>query len=237
MTETKCPVCEREIKIQYKMSVSKEKFINWKHCFCGTAFHDDKIDYSIFNEEYKKKEAERKEAKERYQYLMRIYIPLIEDMIMGRKFLDVGFTLPFNIKFLSERGWIATGIDLIKNDYCIGDFEKYDFKMKKFDFILMTNVLQCFKEPLKAIKKAHDLLNENGILMITNPYPRLLFQTGYKEFEHWRSYSDSWIYIDKDKLIKEAEKIGFYSVFSRINFWVRYTSWVNCHHIFQKDTI
>ena len=227
----KCPVCRRQISVKYRIGWDGE-VVDWFHCFCGTVFHTRGIDKSYFNEAYLKKWQEMKEVEERFEYLTRTYLPLIEDLTYGRKFLDVGFTLPIHIKNLAKRGWITTGIDLIKNDYITGDFEEYKFP-DKFDFILFGHCLESFNRPFEAIKKAYDLLNNYGVLMITTPNPEIILMTGLREFGHW-NYKEKWIFISKHKLKEMVCKVGFKWVLARRNISQRYVSWNDLHLILQK---
>ncbi len=228
----KCPICKRRISVKYKVDNAGE-IVEWYHCFCGTIFHNKGINKNYFDKAYQEKWMQMKEVEKRFDYLMRTYLPFIEDLTYGRKFLDVGFTLPYHIKLLARRGWITTGIDLIENEYIKGDFEKFDFKANKFDFILFGHCLESFIKPVEAIEKAYNLLNPQGILMITTPNPELIFLDGLKEFGHWM-HKEKWIFISKEQLKKMICKIGFKWVLGRRNISQRYIVWNDIHVILQK---
>lgn len=230
--EIRCPACQRKITVSYKIA-DGEDVTMWFQCFCQTVFHNRGINKDVFDQEYLKKWLKMKEVELRYDYFMRTYLPLIEDLTYGRKFLDVGFTLPFNIKSLANRGWIATGIDLIKNDYITGDFETFKFS-DTFDFILMGHCLESFEKPIQAIKKAYELLNPDGILVITTPNPELINLAGLKEFGHWQP-KEKWVFFSKRALKRIASYIGFKWVFARRNVSQRYVIWHDLHLILQKD--
>lgn len=227
-----CPVCNSKVITKYDVTALDKKEIEWGHCICGAIFHTKGIDKSFFDEKYLKAWQEIKGLPERFDYLMRVYLPLIEDLTYGRKFLDVGFTLNYHIKNLARRGWVATGIDLIENDYVIGDFEDYKFP-DKFDFINFGHCLETFLKPIEAIKKAYDLLDDNGVLMIATPNPEIIFTVGIGNFGHW-DYKEKHIFISKQELENIARRVGFDIVLSRRNFSQRFIMYNDLHLILQK---
>lgn len=231
-----CPICKEVIETKYKISDFEGKATDWEQCFCLSISHANGVDKKVFNKEYREKWEQMKEGKERHQYLMKTYLPLIEDLTYGRKFLDVGFTVTYHIKELAERGWIATGIDLIENEYITGNFEDYDFGDTTFDFILLGHVLESFDDPKEAIRKAYKLLNKYGILMITHPSPELVFKTTVRNFGHWVA-EEKHIFISKQELERIGSEAGFTSVLMRRNVSPRYIAWNDLHCIWQKNRV
>lgn len=227
----KCPICKRETMINFQV-IEEVRPIDWGRCMCGTVFHEIGIDKKFFGKLYLKKWSLMPEMKERFEYLQRTYISLIEEGTFGRKFLDIGFTLPHTIEYLKERGWITAGIDLLPNDYLQGDFEKEEIP-ETFDYILMGHCLESFEDPVKALKKAHNLLNNNGYLLITHPNPEMIFEIGLQNFGHW-DYKQSHIFISKERLEEIARRIGFDVVVSYRNISHRFTMHNDLHLLLQK---
>lgn len=234
MEQAKCPICRKEVIYKYKIYDGDGKtFTEWFHCACGSMFHLKPIIKEYFNENYLSKYKNMLDVEYRFEYFFRVYAPLIEDLTYGRKFLDVGFTLPYAMKYMEKRGWISKGIDLIPNDYITGDFETYDFN-EKFDLIHFGHCLESFNDITGAINKAYDLLNKDGLLVITHPNPKLLFELGIKEFGHW-DWREEWLFVDKQELIKLCKVLGFKVILKRTNYGQRYVEWNDTHLILQKE--
>jgi SAM-dependent methyltransferase len=227
-----CGVCGRKQVAQYEITDLEETKVDWYHCYCGTIFHEQGIDKSVFNDAYLKEWQEKKGIDLRANYILKIYLPLIEEMILGRKFLDVGFTVPHNILHLRDRGWIATGVDIIPNDFITEDFEKFQFE-DKFDFIHMGHVLESFQDPVRALANAYNHLNMDGVLMITHPAPELVHFVGLAGFGNW-SHKYAHVFISEKELYRIAIGMGFDWIMCRLNFSQRFVSWNDRHIILQK---
>lgn len=228
-----CPICRNKQKTSYQIVGEDESSVTWFHCFCGVIFHDDGIDKKNFNAEYKQKWADMKGVKDRTLYSFKTYLPIIEESIYGRKFLDVGFTETFMIEELKERGWIATGIDLIDNDYITGDFEDFDFDGKTFDFIHLGHVLESFESPVAALAKCYELLNKDGIILITHPAPELIHHVGLQGFGAWDS-KHCWCFMPKDVIKRVAIGLGFDILLDRLNYSQRFVVFNDRHMLLQK---
>jgi len=141
---------------------------------------------------------------------------------------------------MRERGWLATGIDLIINEqYHTGDFLEFDFGKERFDFIKMTDFLQCIKEPLKAIKKAYDLLYPNGILFIVTPDTDLVRDNYFPNWGHWNAKENRQFYneqILRDMLTKCGDDLSGKFEIKLIHRDIsrRYVSWNTIHLLCQK---
>lgn len=226
-----CPICNREVQINFEVTEEVSP-IDWYVCMCHTMFNCVKVDKKFFGKLYKKRWESRTDMKERFEYLQRMYLPLIEEMTFGRKFLDVGFTLQYGMDYLKERGWITVGIDLIPNDHIQGDFETFKIP-ETFDYINMGHCLESFSDPVKAIEKAYSLLNRNGFLLITHPNPEMIFEIGLQSFGHW-NYKQNKIFISKNKLEEICKRIGFDVVVSYRNISQRFVMFNDLHLLLQK---
>lgn len=58
-----------------------------------------------------------------------------------------------------------------KVKFYVGDIQKKIPISKKFDYIFAFEVLEHLKDPYKGIVNIKKILNKNGILIITTPYP------------------------------------------------------------------
>jgi SAM-dependent methyltransferase len=96
--------------------------------------------------------------------------------IKGR-LLDVGCAAGFFLSEAEGLGWRVKGVEPEKEycEYARGHmglsvdclaFEDFDSKPGDFDVITMIDVLSHFRSPVSALKKAHALLKENGLLVI-----------------------------------------------------------------------
>ncbi len=89
-----CPACNEPVKLSF--TIADEEKTEWIFCSCGSVFHQKKIDKAHFDDKFIKFYKEYRSVQERYEYLERVYLPLIEEMTYGRRFLDVGFGLPYH---------------------------------------------------------------------------------------------------------------------------------------------
>lgn len=226
-----CPICKREVQIKFEV-VEDVSSIDWGVCMCQSMFHEIKLDKKFFGKLYLQRWQSMPAIKERFEYLQRVYLPIIEEKTFGRKFLDVGFTLPYSIDYLKERGWISSGIDLVPNDYIRDDFETFNTP-EKYDYINMGHCLESFHDPVNAIKKAYSMLNYNGLLLITHPNPEMIFEIGLRSFGHWM-YKQSRIFISKNMLEDICKRAGFDVVIAHRNISQRFVMYNDLHLLLQR---
>ncbi len=228
-----CPICKRNQAVSYGVEL-EDKVTTWYHCFCGVVFHDEEFKQSYFDKKFIDDYANVKNYESRMNYFYKTYGGIIEELTWGRKFLDVGYTIPYNIHYLSDRGWVATGIDIANDELILGDYESHDFGEERFDCIHLGHVLESMQDPFKAIETSYNLLNQKGILVITTPAPELILRFGLQGFGHCFNPKEKWIFMPKENIIKHAEKCGFKEVLSRFNFSERFGIWNDSHIILQK---
>ena len=241
--EIRCKICERLVYYKFQIKGKDGLESMWLHCSCGCMFNLLEVDKKeVFNEEYKKTYEGLKSIKDRFNYYIRTYIPLIEELTYGRKFLDVGFCLDYNILKMRERGWLATGIDLIKSPYITGDFENHGFGRERFDLIWFGDVLQCFNEPVKAIYKAYNLLQPRGLLFICTPNTDLLLENIVLDWGHWDMQENRCFFSEEGLLnvLARADRDvsgKFNVIMKHSTVSKRFISWNNIHLLAQKDKI
>ncbi len=191
------------------------------------------------------------------EHAPKVYAQVVEDLIYGRQMLDVGYCTKYVMNYFEKRGWITCGIDVNEDtkpggNLYKGDFIGYDFsanisseKLKevvgreidttrKFDLIWMSHVLEHFNEPLRALKKAWDILSEGGVLYISTPDIDFINKTGVSDFPHWKKH-EHYVLWSKRALCRELERLGFNIILARRNYYSRFISWYDVHIIAQKN--
>lgn len=226
----------------------------WYRCDCGVMFNADfKRDLSIYDEKYITEMADRKQARERHEYLIRVYGPLIEELTYGRMMLDVGFGVPYLINAMKERGWLTWAIDINptltgSGNIYKGNFLDYDFNLegqdiffatgvekleRKFDLIWMGHVLESQEDPIAFLKKAFNLLDAKGVLYISTPDVDFISKTGLSGWGYFNGKEHNVLWSERS-LRRELERLGFKIVMSRRNFSSRFMNWHDIHIIAQK---
>lgn len=246
MGRYRCPLCDCEV---YQSVKTKSKIEDtdafrtsvWLFCRCGCVFNVDDFDVSVFDEKYRFIYERMKSSQERQEYYFYVYGNFIEEITYGRKALDVGYCVDYAIRQLRCRGWLATGIDLIPDgDYHTGDFVAYDFGSESFDFIKMTDVLQCVENPVKVVEKAYKLLNLHGVLLISTPDTDLIRADFMPNWGHWNSRENRQ-YFNETLLRSMLSKCGdglkekFVVKMVHRDVSRRFPSWNNIHLIAQKE--
>ena len=98
-------------------------------------------------------------------------------------------------------------------------FEKYKSKEKKYDCILMMDVLEHFSNPIANLEKAKSLLKADGILVVQTPNYKSLMAKICSEWAWWMVEDHKFFFSPKS--IKLAlEKAGF-----RETYFTAYEDW------------
>ena len=249
-----CPICGIHTNSINRLTHLDET-TDWYSCNCGVIFQGTDPDYTIYNKEYIEALKEDKKYDDRAGYYSYCYAPIIEEETIGRKMLDVGCGISANIDHFAERGWLTWGIDInpdleVSKRVTIADFMEFDPAAKlntpeiqklsgkddlefKYDLIWMNGVLSCFKDPLKALKKAWDMLDESGVLFIAVPDIDFITRVGLSGWSHWRSHEYKVLWSQR-ALERELKRIGFNIVVSRRNYAPRFTRWNDIHIVATK---
>ncbi len=99
------------------------------------------------------------------------------------KLLDVGCAFGYFVKFMKENGFDVYGIDVseyaisrckeiksCRNNFFVHNLKnKLPFKKNYFDVITAFDVIEHIKEYKTAVKNLVEVLNKNGILIISTP--------------------------------------------------------------------
>ncbi len=253
----KCPVCGVDTNYVYLVHESKADVDGkWYRCQCQVIFNSDIPIEHTYDSAYIKDFLDSKEYEYRAHHAARTYAPLVEELTLGRMFLDVGYTGTAVIDYMKDRGWLTWGID--NNNDAIGnknlyrgDFMTYDFspatkdagvqKMiddgkikRRFDVIWLSHVLECTPSPRLAIERISELLQPDGVVYIATPDIDFINKTGVSSFPHWdaRNHHVMW---SEPALNREFERAGFKTIMSRRNYSSRFMSWYDIHAIYQKN--
>jgi 2-polyprenyl-6-hydroxyphenyl methylase/3-demethylubiquinone-9 3-methyltransferase len=147
----------------------------------------------------------------------------------GEYILDVGCSQGIASILLGREGKKVLGIDLNKEsiefakkelekeseitkkyvDFQIANFMDYDFKDKKFDSIIMAEILEHLTDPERFIEKAYKLLKDDGRLIVTVPF-------GINEYiDHKKSYYlfDMFEMLSKQYKIVKLQILGNWIAF------------------------
>jgi SAM-dependent methyltransferase len=109
--------------------------------------------------------------------------------VKGRRLLDVGAAYGLFLKVARDAGWDASGVEIAPDcaieaakisgaPVACGDFTTMPLE-GTFDVIVMLDVIEHFRDPVAAMRRAYELLSPSGFLVIDTgdidtPWSRLL---------------------------------------------------------------
>jgi 2-polyprenyl-3-methyl-5-hydroxy-6-metoxy-1,4-benzoquinol methylase len=102
----------------------------------------------------------------------------LEDMVGGRRLLDVGCGAAHLVRVAMDRGWTALGIDLSPSAIELArrwgiNVEVADFMSQEvspdYDVITMIEVVEHLSQPAHFLKRAEEVLKPGGLLYLTTP--------------------------------------------------------------------
>lgn len=96
------------------------------------------------------------------------------------RLLDVGCAAGFTAAAARDRGWKVTGVEIsdfaaaharekLGLDVRVGSFTDMDLPREEFDLALMLDVIEHFKSPAKAMRKAAEALRPGGLALVMTP--------------------------------------------------------------------
>jgi SAM-dependent methyltransferase len=233
-----CPICSSYVSQVYYMQDATTKIESkWYSCSCGVVFQNQHPT-AVYDAKYRKKyEIYDKKTESAFQYPVRIYSPLIEELIYGRKVLIVGTPTFHQTEAFSTRGWIDYSIDknssYIPSDRrFVGDFETYEFP-EKYNLIWIYHTLECFIDPIKALQKCKDLLVEDGILFMASPDTDFINTRSSSNFIHWKPEYNH-IMWNRRSMAKHLDSLGFNVILNRQNYEHRFPAWDDFHILAQR---
>jgi len=256
ITPHHCPICGTDTMDAEGILERKNEFqAVWYKCQCGVIFQEKFPEYpEVYDDGYIALLAETKHAKERYEYMVKLYAPIIEELTYGRMLLEVGFCVPYTYKAFEERGWLTWAIDINpaltgKGNIYKGDFVNYDFSIsneavkqatgkdkvdRTFDLIWMGHVLEHLPDPIAALRKAYDTLSDTGVLFISTPDIDFIYKTTVQGWPYFIG-KEHYIMWSERSLCRELERIGFKVILKHRNFSSRFVAHHDLHIIAQRN--
>ena len=235
-----CPICSAYVSHCYYMQDSStKKKSRWFSCSCGVVFNakmPDKVYDRAYWEAMTKPDKGQKTA---YEYPIRLYAPIMEELIYGRRVLIIGRPNTYQEEALAYRGWVPTIIDKNTSFTSVGniiasDFETYQFpESQKFDLIWIYQTLECFANPLGSLALCHKLLGGDGILFIGTPDTDFINTRSSSCFIHWK-HDQNHIMWNRKSLTRHLDSLGFNTILCRQNYEHRFPVWDDIHLIAQK---
>ncbi|MBN2257519.1 MAG: class I SAM-dependent methyltransferase [Anaerolineaceae bacterium] len=143
--------------------------------------------------------------------------------------LDIGCSTGVFIDGMRARGWDVFGIDINKEaishardrfglNVFQGDLLDTKFNPGQFDVVTAWDVLEHTYNPIKVLVRIHDLLNDDGVLILRIPnwesIDRIIFQ------KYWIGYDTPrhLFVFTRTVLHSMLEKAGFYDIRIRRGF-------------------
>jgi SAM-dependent methyltransferase len=238
-----CPLCGQPVGLQLGVNEAVAGLRQWLWCECGMLWQSpgQKPVTPAGWDQVLKDWRDNTYYPERVEYRARSYAPLLEDLTYGRTMLDVGYGDPQVMDYLRARGWVTTGLDVCpeakpgKHAAFLGDFLSHEFQapLKTFDLVWMSHVLGHIQNPIKAVNRAYDLLNGQGLLFVAAPETAFIHRVGMRRWQHFKS-ERYWAHYSSESFAALAEKAGFKTIMARKADTRRTTAWLEFHYIGQK---
>ncbi len=216
-----CPVCKAYVCHQFFMKDVKTGISSrWFSCSCGVVFQS-----KLPTGKKIKQEPFSKKFYDDFAYPVKVYSPIIEELIYGRKVLIVSPQNDYQQKEFQRRGWIVETVQ---------DFEKHKFKeSQKFNMVWLYSALEQFHDPIASLQFCHKLLVEDGILFIASPDTDFISTRSSSNFMHWDSERNH-IMWNRRSICRHLEYLGFNIILNRQNYEHRFPVWDDFHILAQK---
>jgi len=232
-----CPVCKAYISFIFFMQDASTKLQSrWYSCSCGVIFQD-KFPNKVYDKKYwDDHDHTDKKLRDAFEYPVRIYAPIIEELIYGRRVLMVGKQTAHQEEAFAARGWVPTSIDKnpASNPHIVADFEEYKFPEKlKYSMIWFYNTLECLKDPIASLDLCKKILAEDGIIYVSTPDTDFVHTRGSSGFINWK-LDMHYLMWNRRSLKAHLEKLGFNVILTRQNYEHRFPSWDEFHLLAQR---
>jgi 2-polyprenyl-3-methyl-5-hydroxy-6-metoxy-1,4-benzoquinol methylase len=160
-------------------------------------------------------------------------VDLINKLHPGRgTLLDVGCSAGWFMGVAQDAGWKVVGFDVATAsvgharsrgfDARLATLDQHDLPPASFDVITMFDSIEHMPSPMRALRSAHRLLRDDGIVMITTPnvaglLPKLTYRLLARPFGAWdHPGPPGHIYQFSDKTLASAlERTGFESIYDK----------------------
>ena len=113
----------------------------------------------------------------------------------------------FKLEIIEPRQILQFNIKLEQKSHNT-TFEKFNSKSKKYDLIILLDVIEHFKNPISNLKKARGMLKKNGILVIQTPNYKSLMAGICRDWAWWMIEEHKYFFSPKS-ILKILTKTGF----------------------------
>lgn len=155
------------------------------------------------------------------RYSLRIYSEIFNkcrNLTQGKEYLEIGIGAGEMLAAAMEMGYNVDAVEICREDcekvasvlgidikWC--DFLKFETN-KKYDVIVMGDVLEHISEPVKALQKAKELLNENGVLWLSTPNYNSGFSRLMKFKDAMLNQKNHFTYFSYETLLPILHQVG-----------------------------
>ena len=221
ITVATCPICRSYVShIYYMQDAHSKKRSKWFSCHCGVVFNAKRPEYTP-----KKQEKFDKKSRDSWAYPIRLYAPIIEELIYGRRVLLIDLPNSYQEDAFKERGWVPT---------VISNFESHQFlESQKFNLIWFYGSFERLSDPIASLELTKTLLAEDGILFLGTPDTDFINTRSSSCFIHWK-HDENHIMWNRRSLTRHLDSLGFQTILSRQNYEHRFPIWDDLHLIAQK---
>lgn len=231
-----CPSCSA-FEGQKAGALNCESLMNCANCGTVYDFKNLKEDFGIYSESYFAAQEGPQQGYFDYEadrlvnlVNFRARFNSIEKLVETKTaFLDVGCALGHALEVAKERGWKEVrGIDC--SEFCIRTLRERGYQVtsdtlealvqgsQKFDFIMMSDVIEHFSDPQPHLEAAFQLLKPGGVLFVHTPNSSSFSARLLKQ--HWFHFKprEHLVYFSKKGLQMTLERAGFNRVEVRASF-------------------
>ena len=147
----------------------------------------------------------------------------------GKSFVDIGAGEGWALNYFSSKGWKCMGVDFSEygcaannpdqvSQLLVGDIyaniKSLCESQRKFDFVLIDNVLEHVVDPFRMLMDIKGIVSENGVLIVEVPNDfsitqEELFKKGYVSKEYWLAFPDHLSYFNRKGLESLAIDAGW----------------------------
>lgn len=177
--------------------------------------------------------------KQREEGYRNIYKKIFQEKSHG-SILDIGAGTGVFLSKFKEKDWQVSGIEYSKDaatyskrvfglDIKSGDFLDYSIKRNTYDVIVLNNSLEHLYSPKETLEKAHFVLKNDGLLVITVPNFNSI--GAYLFGKHWFPLQPPihLFHFTYQSLSSMLRGVGFRVISSDHSFWIH-----NYYSLFQS---
>ncbi|MFO8112967.1 MAG: class I SAM-dependent methyltransferase, partial [Desulfosalsimonadaceae bacterium] len=110
-----------------------------------------------------------------------LYLQLLDPFSgKGKRIFDIECGPVFFLMPIEEGNWQSEGVEVseaavkyaeevVKVKVHHGKLEDINFSPESFDAVVLLDTLEHLSHPLQTVRRCHDLLKENGVLILNTP--------------------------------------------------------------------